>query len=110
MGQTADSRLKRLAAARHEAAQRAIRKTFGQLARLAKNLQARPARDGVRIHALGIVLIFRTTVARRARAPTTTPHPMTRRDLYEVLGVPRTATEQQIRKAYRELARKYHPD
>ncbi len=35
---------------------------------------------------------------------------MTRRDLYEILGVQRGATEQQIRKAYRELARKYHPD
>jgi curved DNA-binding protein len=35
---------------------------------------------------------------------------MTSRDLYEVLGVPRGATEQQIRKAYRELARKNHPD
>jgi curved DNA-binding protein len=35
---------------------------------------------------------------------------MTRRDLYEILGVPRSATEKDIRKAYRELARKYHPD
>jgi curved DNA-binding protein len=35
---------------------------------------------------------------------------MTRRDLYEILGVQRGATEQEIRKAYRELARKYHPD
>ena len=35
---------------------------------------------------------------------------MTSRDLYEVLGVSRNATEQQIRKAYRELARKNHPD
>src|ERR1700730_3593551 len=31
-------------------------------------------------------------------------------DYYEVLGVPRTATEDQIRKEYRKLARKYHPD
>jgi curved DNA-binding protein len=35
---------------------------------------------------------------------------MTRRDLYEVLGVARGADEKAIRKAYRELARKYHPD
>jgi hypothetical protein len=33
-----------------------------------------------------------------------------RRDPYEVLEVPRDATEQQIKNAYRKLALKYHPD
>lgn len=35
---------------------------------------------------------------------------MTKRDYYEVLGVPRSATKDQIRSSYRKLARKYHPD
>jgi curved DNA-binding protein len=32
------------------------------------------------------------------------------RDYYAILGVPRTATEKEIRAAYRRLARQYHPD
>ncbi|MFC2172403.1 molecular chaperone DnaJ [Acidobacteriota bacterium] len=35
---------------------------------------------------------------------------MAKRDYYEVLGVPRNADEQQIKKAYRQIAVKYHPD
>ncbi|MGP8035288.1 MAG: molecular chaperone DnaJ [Steroidobacteraceae bacterium] len=35
---------------------------------------------------------------------------MTKRDYYKVLDVPRTATEAQIKQAYRRLAMKYHPD
>ena len=36
--------------------------------------------------------------------------PTTFKDYYAILGVPRTATEKEIRTAFRKLARKHHPD
>ena len=33
-----------------------------------------------------------------------------KRDYYEVLGVDRSATQEQIKQAYRQLAMAYHPD
>lgn len=35
---------------------------------------------------------------------------MAKKDYYEILGIDRNATKEEIKKAYRRLSKKYHPD
>lgn len=43
-------------------------------------------------------------------AVSSTPLQLDEKDLYKLLGVPRDADSRAIRKAFKELAVKYHPD
>jgi DnaJ-class molecular chaperone len=47
--------------------------------------------------------------ARNSTGKIRSPHPMAD-DYYKTLGLKRTASDDEIQKAYRQLARKYHPD
>ena len=52
----------------------------------------------------------RATGIFKSRRVSSPPMPVQYKDYYVTLGVPKTASQDDIRKAFRKLARKYHPD
>lgn len=66
-------------------------------------------RDG-RCHSLNNAAAFENPIGTRKTTSVRFFSSGAKRDLYEVLGVPRSANKAEIKKSYFKLAKKYHPD